>query len=298
MIERHFVKQGLKKVQLEQFLRKELDKAGFTELDIVKTPMVTRIVVNVAKPGLAIGKGGQNIRSLTDEIGRRFQIDNPQLEIKDIPQPELDAKAVIDKMKGLIARGFSWRSIAYRTVNDIERAGALGVELVLMGNLAGKGERKRKVRIAKGYMKKVGEQAKLVEFAIGTAYFKLGSIGLRLRIVRPGTVFPDHLDLKAFLEARKAGVEAATEGPVEVKAAAPGAGESVETPSKTMEEKQGAEEKPKKESKPRGRKKAKQPSTLKDEDVKEAPASPEKTPAPVQEKNVEIVKNVQGGNAV
>ena len=57
MIERTFIKQGIKKIEMEDYLKKELEKAGFTKLEIVKTPLVTRIVLNVTKPGLAIGKG-------------------------------------------------------------------------------------------------------------------------------------------------------------------------------------------------------------------------------------------------
>ena len=64
MIERTFIEQGMKKIQLEQYMKKQLDRAGFTGLHIVKTPLVTRIVLTVARPGLAIGKGGQNIRNI------------------------------------------------------------------------------------------------------------------------------------------------------------------------------------------------------------------------------------------
>ena len=68
MIEKTFIEQGIKRSQLEEYLRKELEKAGFTKSDVVKTPLVTRIIVNVTRPGLAIGKSGQNIRQLTEMI--------------------------------------------------------------------------------------------------------------------------------------------------------------------------------------------------------------------------------------
>lgn len=153
MIERTFVQQGVKLLELENFLRAELNKAGFTKSEIIKTPLVTRIVVNVTRPGIAIGKSGQNIKQLTDTIGTRFGINNPQLEIKEIGKPDLDAAAVGNKLKSLIERGYSWRSVVYRTVRDIQSAGAQGVELLLSGKLAGKAGRKRKQRISAGYMK-------------------------------------------------------------------------------------------------------------------------------------------------
>jgi len=213
MIEKMFVKQGLKKVQLHQYLKKELGRAGFTGFDMVKTPLVTRIIVNVSRPGLAIGKGGQNIRTLTETISKVYGVDNPQLEIKEITTPDLDAKSVCDKMKNMIERGFAWRSVAFRTVQDIERAGAQGMEVILSGKLAGKGGRKKQVRFIKGYMKKVGDQTKLVDEAKVTTYPKVGAIGVTVRIIRPGVFFPDKVDVKHVLRERKNPAPVATATP-------------------------------------------------------------------------------------
>ncbi len=203
MIERTFIKQGIKKIEIENYLRKELVKAGFTKLETVKTPLVTRIVLNVTHPGLAIGKGGTNIKKLTKILEEKFKIENPQIEIKEITVPELDAQAMADKISSLIGRGFSWRSIVYRTLKDIRTAGAQGVEIVLSGALGGKGVRKRKQRIAEGYMKKIGEQAKLVDYGVAPAKAKFGTIGVKVRIVKPETVFPDKINIIEILENRK-----------------------------------------------------------------------------------------------
>jgi len=220
MKERTFIEQGMKKLELEKYLKKQLEKAGFTHLEIVKTPLVTRIVLNVARPGLAIGKGGQTISQLTREIEGRFGIENPQIEIQEIRMPELDATATVDRMSGLIERGFSWKSVAFRTVRDIQRAGAQGVELILSGKLSGKGGRKRKQRVASGYMKKVGAQTELVDFAKASAYPKAGAIGIKLRIIRPGVIFPDKVSF--------AGLKKEEEAPAAAEAEAAKAEETVE----------------------------------------------------------------------
>jgi small subunit ribosomal protein S3 len=200
MIERTFVRQGIRRMEMETYLKKELHRAGFTKAEIIKTPMVTRIVVNVVNPGLAIGKSGANIKSLTELIEKRFKIDNPQLEIRQIEHPELDAQAQADKIKSLLERGFSWRSVAYKAVKEISGAGAQGVELLMRGKLAGKGGRKRKQRIAVGYMKKVGHQAKLVDTGKASAYPKAGAIGIKVSIVRPDVIFPDKVNYAELLE--------------------------------------------------------------------------------------------------
>lgn len=211
MIERTFIKQGIKKIEMENYLKKELQKAGFTKLETVKTPLVTRIVLNVTHPGLAIGKGGTNIKKLTTVLEERFKIQNPQIEIKEITVPELDAQAMADKISTLIGRGFSWRSVVYRTAKDIRTAGAQGVEIVLSGALGGKGVRKRKQRIAEGYMKKIGEEAKLVDYGCAPAKAKFGTIGVKVRIVKPDTRFPDKINIKEILESRKRKPEAEKE---------------------------------------------------------------------------------------
>ncbi|MCH7902131.1 30S ribosomal protein S3 [archaeon] len=209
MIEKHFIKQGLNKMELDNYLSKELDRAGFTKSEIVKTPLVTRIVVNVTRPGLAIGKSGSNISQLTNTISEKFGIDNPQLEIKEIEKPEIDAQAVANKMKALIERGFSWRSITFKSVNEIKDAGAQGLEIILSGKITGKAGRKRKQRISYGYMKKVGDQAKLVDYGQAAAHPKVGAIGIKVKIVHPDTRFPDKEDIREYIARKEEKAEAA-----------------------------------------------------------------------------------------
>ncbi|MCX8158573.1 MAG: 30S ribosomal protein S3 [Candidatus Diapherotrites archaeon] len=210
MIEKIFVTQGIRRIELEEFLKKELEKAGFTGVDIIKTPIVTKVVINVVKPGLAIGRSGQTIKNLTEIMEKQFGIENPQIEIRGIEKPDLDAEAVVNKIKSLIERGFSWRSVIYKVLNDIVDAGAEGVEIIIKGKLTGKGGRKKKIRIIYGYMKKVGDQVKLVDYGKTDAYTKAGAIGIRVRIVRPNTVFPDKINIKEYLLQRGKIKESAT----------------------------------------------------------------------------------------
>ena len=200
MIERTFIQKNLNRMEMEDYLTKKLDRAGFSKLEIIKTPLVTRIVLHVAKPGMAIGKSGATIKQLTETMGAKYKIDNPQIEIQELKDPRLDARVQVEKMASMIEKGFQWRSVAFRTVKDAVDAGAQGVELVVKGKLSGKGGRKRKQRIAYGYLKKIGDQAKLVDFAKAAAYPKAGAIGLRLKIVHPDVVFPDKVDVNKVLK--------------------------------------------------------------------------------------------------
>ncbi|MCD6434400.1 MAG: 30S ribosomal protein S3 [Candidatus Diapherotrites archaeon] len=262
MIEREFIEQGFKKAQIEEYLKKELGKAGFSKADILKTPMVTRIVLHVSRPGLAIGKGGKNIERITEEVAKKFGIENPQIEIMEIPNPALDAQTMADKIATLIERGYSWKSVAYRTVQDIIEAGAQGVELILKGKLAGKSGRKRKYRLAYGYMKKVGDQTKLVDYAKSTAYPKVGAIGIKLRIIRPEVVFPDKVNIaeiaKEKLEAMEKTAEEKKEKAEEEKKSKEGKTKESKGEKKTEEKKEQKTKKEKKTTKDKKSKKEKE----------------------------------------
>ncbi len=277
MIEKFFVEQGIRKVELDRYLAKELEKAGFTKSEIVKTPLVTRIVVNVTRPGLAIGKSGSNISQLTETINKRFKIDNPQLEIKEIENQNLDAKAVANRMKATVERGFSWRSVVFRTMNDIRQAGALGIEILVSGKITGKAGRKRKQRYFYGYIKKVGEQARLVDYAKATAYPKVGAIGIKVRIIHPETRFPDKIKIQDYIKKKEepevalaveeksveskaaTGETKETETKMTVEVAAPGQAPKAEERKEEKKEeapKAEAEEKPKAWKKQRAKKQA------------------------------------------
>lgn len=279
MIERSFIQLGWKRVELEQYLRGEMEKAGFTKAEVIKTPLVTRIVVYVSRPGLAIGKGGQNIRSITNEIQERFGIDNPQLEIKEIMNPALDAQATADRIAGTMARGFNWRSIAYKALRDTMAAGAQGCEIVLSGVLAGKGQRKRKQRLAEGYMKKVGEQARWVDYGKADSYGKIGAIGIKVKIVKPEMKFPDKFKVEETMkksqeekEEKKAG-EKAREAIEEIAERAMVEEDEGKTEAKAKEG--GGKEGRGKEGKPRKARAIKGKTEGKAEAEKEKSAAPE-----------------------
>ncbi len=214
VIERTFIEQGMKHLALEEYLKEELYKAGFTGATMVKTPLVTRIIVSVTRPSLAIGKSGQNIRNITETIERKFKVENPQIEIKLVEVPELCAMAMANRLKSSFERGYAWRGVVYKTVRSIMEAGAQGVEIRISGKLAGKGGRKKRHRFVEGYMKKVGEQARLVDYAKATAYPKSGAIGIKVRIVGPGTIFPDKVgvEVAAKLKEEVVAMEEAAKG--------------------------------------------------------------------------------------
>jgi len=193
-IEKKFVEEAIIRYQVSKFLETELDRAGFTHVDIQRTPMVTRIGVEVTNPGKVIGKKGKTIRDLTEAISKQFKIENPQISVSESKYPDLEPRLIAKKVCRFIEMGKKPRAILHSSLRDIMAAGALGGEIVASGKLAAKGGRSKSLRVFAGYMPKAGEPARLVHQEHVTAYPKAGAIGVLVRIVMPGTKFPDKPD--------------------------------------------------------------------------------------------------------
>lgn len=193
-IEKKFVEESIVRYQVSKYLEEELDRAGFTHVDIQRTPMVTRIGVEVTNPGRVIGKKGKTIRDLTDAISSKFKIENPQISVSESKNPALEPRLIAKKVCRFIEMGKKTRAILHSSLRDIMSAGALGGEIVASGKLAAKGGRSKSLRVFAGYMPKAGEPARLVHSSHVTAYPKAGAIGVLVKIVMPGTKFPDKAD--------------------------------------------------------------------------------------------------------
>ncbi|MFH1095765.1 MAG: 30S ribosomal protein S3 [Candidatus Micrarchaeota archaeon] len=195
-IEKKFVEEAIVRYQVANFLERELDRAGFTRVDIQRTPMVTRIAVEVTTPGRVIGKKGKTIHDLTDAISREFHMENPQISVVECKNPDLEPRLIAKKVSRFIEMGKKPRAILHAALRDIMSHGALGGEIIAAGKIAGKGGRSKALRVAAGYVPKAGEPARLVHEAHVTAYPKAGAIGVFVRLVTPGTVFPDKGEVK------------------------------------------------------------------------------------------------------
>jgi len=197
-VERRFINEALLKYDIMRFLETELDRAGFSSVDIQRTPIVTRIAVEVAKPGKVIGRRGKTIQDLTDTIKKKFKIDNPYLK------PRLVARMACK----MIESGKNVRAVLHSLMKEVMGSGALGAEIVAGGKLAGKGGRAKTLRVIAGYLPKAGEPSRLVLRDHYTAYNKSGAIGVSVSIVPPGVVFPD----KEVKEVALPGIIRAAEG--------------------------------------------------------------------------------------
>lgn len=190
-VEEKFIEDAITRYRVSKFLEHELDRAGFSRVGIQRTPMVTRIAVEVTNPGRVIGKRGKSIQDLTEAITKEFKIENPQISVVESTNQNIEPRLVAKRICKYIEMGKKIRAILHVALRDAMRAGALGAEIVASGKIAAKGGRSKKLRVMAGYIPKAGEPARQVAVSHVTAYPKSGAIGVLVRIVLPGTVFPD-----------------------------------------------------------------------------------------------------------
>ncbi len=190
-IERKFIDNAVIKLKISRYLEKELQRAGFSRVDIQKTPVLTRIAVHVLNPGKVIGRGGSTIDRLTETIRTKFKVDNPQINVTEVENKMLEPMLVARDLAERLERGLNARKIIQGALRIIIENGALGAEIIISGKLAAKGARAKMIKKSVGYIPKAGNVMELVREAEAVAYPKYGAIGVKVRIVPPGTVFPD-----------------------------------------------------------------------------------------------------------
>ncbi len=190
-INEKFIKEKFEKQRIRNFLEIKLDRAGLADIDIQRTPLVTRINISVLNPALVIGRKGRLINELTDVIKNQFGIENPQINVVDVTNPYLEARIVGKKAAHYIEMGKKVRAVLHYLLREIIRSGALGAEIVASGKIGAKGAKARTLRVSAGYIPKSGETARSIKKAHINANTKSGVIGVLVRIVLPGTVFPD-----------------------------------------------------------------------------------------------------------
>jgi small subunit ribosomal protein S3 len=226
--EHQFIEDGLQRTQIDEFFAEELSRAGYGGMDVAKTPMGTQIVLKAEKPGMVIGKGGKNIRKITTTLEEDFDLDDPQIDVQEVDEPDLNAQIVADRLANALERGWYFRKAGHTTIDRIMDSGALGAEIILSGKVTG--ARSRVEKFNRGYIKHNGEPAEtIVDSGVGTAVMKLGTIGVRVKIIPPNAELPDDfevyedVEVEDFIEEPEGDVEELLEEPDEADAESVGA---------------------------------------------------------------------------
>ncbi len=190
-VERKFIEDSILRFKITEFMKGELARAGFSNLTIQKTPLITLIMAEVTNPGRVIGHRGKTINEITDKLRSEFKLENPKINISSVSTPDLEPQVVAKRLMKLIEMGKNPRRMMHSMVKSIMDAGGVGCEIVISGKLVAKGGRSKTFRAMAGYLPKAGEPARYVKTAHTTAYPKAGAIGISVSIAPPNVAFPD-----------------------------------------------------------------------------------------------------------
>lgn len=196
MIERKFVSENFKEFRIKEFIAQNLNRVGLSDVKLQRTPLGEKIIVSASRPGLVVGRGGSNIQKLTKDLKASFNLENPQIEIEEIKDINLDpaivAESIASSMERFGARQF--KGSGYRSLRNVMAAGALGVEILISGKVPS--QRSKTWRFYEGYLKKCGDIAMTgVKTSYTTAFLKTGSVGIKVSIMPGDIKLPDRVEL-------------------------------------------------------------------------------------------------------
>jgi small subunit ribosomal protein S3 len=197
--ERKFIEENVKRVLLKEYLRRKTERSGFGGLDIQRTPMGTRVTLIAERPGMVIGRKGETIKELTDYVQNEFNFDNPQIEVKEVSNPNLNPHIMAQKLANALERGWHFRRAGHSTVRRIMSAGAKGCQVIISGKLTGQRHRTEKFR--EGHIKYCGEtKLQWMHEGYAVAKKKLGVIGVKVQIMDPNARLPDEIEFQELRE--------------------------------------------------------------------------------------------------
>ena len=187
---KNVIKDNYNMMLLNDFLREQIKDAGFSKVEISKTPTGTKIVLHVTKPGIVIGRKGAGIKLLTEKIQTDFGYKNPQISVEEIAKPELSPSVMCNRMAAHIERGTAFRRATMWTMNQIMEAGAMGVQITISGKL--RGDRSAFEKHTQGILPRAGNYAKnVVSEDIVHTKTPMGLIGIKIRIAKKEKLVPE-----------------------------------------------------------------------------------------------------------
>ncbi len=187
---KNVIKDNYNAMLLNEFLRKEIKDAGFSKVDITKTPTGTRVTLYVTKPGIVIGKKGFGIKKLTEKLETDYGLKNPQISVEEILKPELSPTVMCNRMGSHIERGTAFRRATMWTLQQIMDGGAMGVQITVSGKL--RGDRSAFEKHTAGILPRSGHHAEMiVEEDIAHVQTAMGLIGIRIRIALKERIIPE-----------------------------------------------------------------------------------------------------------
>ena len=174
--------------KIRECLKKKLKEASVSKILIERPARKAHITIHTARPGVVIGKKGEDIESLRAQVAKllKMPVADVRINIAEIRKPELDAKLVAEGIAQQLERRVMFRRAMKRSVQNTMRLGALGIKVQVSGRLNG-GEIARTEWTREGRVPLHTFRAD-IDYALAEAMTTYGVIGVKVWIFR-GEVF-------------------------------------------------------------------------------------------------------------
>ena len=123
--------------KIREYLEREVYHAGIARIDIERAADNVSVTMHVAKPGVVIGRGGETIKRLRADLERMFPNRQLALNVQEVPNPNLSAPLVAQRVAEQIERRFAVRRAIKQAVQRVMESGAKGAKVIVSGRIGG-----------------------------------------------------------------------------------------------------------------------------------------------------------------
>lgn len=131
-----YARQLVTDLEAREFIRKKLDNASVSRVVIERPAQTARVTIYTARPGIVIGKKGEDVDALRKELARKMNVP-VHVNIEEIRKPDLDARLVAQNVAQQLERRVMFRRAMRRVVQNAMRQGAEGIKVQVSGRLGG-----------------------------------------------------------------------------------------------------------------------------------------------------------------
>ncbi len=167
--------------KIRKYLSARLMKASVAKISIERTLKLVTITIHTARPGIIIGKGGQEVDKLKEEL-KKLTKKEVQINISEIKRPELEATLVARNVASQIEGRISFRRAIKTSITATMRAGAEGIKILISGRVGG-------AEMARSEMYKEGRiplhtLRANIDYALVEAHTTYGRLGIKVWIMK------------------------------------------------------------------------------------------------------------------
>jgi small subunit ribosomal protein S3 len=178
---RHYADKLTEDNKIREYLNARLAKASISKIIIERTLKLITVTVNTARPGIIIGKGGQEVDKLKEEL-KKITNKEVQINIFEVKRPELDATIVANNIARQVEGKISYRRAIKMAIASTMRMGAEGIKVLVSGRLGG-------AEMARSEMYKEGRTPLHtlradIDYSLAEALTKVGLIGIKVWICK------------------------------------------------------------------------------------------------------------------